>query len=89
MSSYDDDSLFNEGYARSQEEAEVIKESVESCCCKCALCKQLILPGETAVTFDSIKYYHDWHLGERSGDDLAVDNGADPDTVADYKDIFD
>lgn len=90
MSSYDDDSLYNEDYARGQEEAEVIKDEVESYCCKCAFCHQLILPHDTAVTFNNgDTWYHDWHLGERDGDDLAVENGADPETVAQYKEIFD
>lgn len=68
-----------------QEQMEADEEEVESYCCECFICHHKILPRETAVTYDGgDTWFHDSHLEEASGEELAIDNGCDYDTMSRY-----
>lgn len=68
-------------YTESSESAERMDDHIYYHCERCCQCGEKILPRDVALTLDDKHYFHEYHLGETTGKDLAIENGADPDVM--------
>lgn len=76
-------SRYEDAVASAEEIENHIYYHLETCC----KCGKKILPRETALTIDEQHYFHESHLGETTGKDLAIGNGADPEIMDDAMDM--
>lgn len=74
--------------AEAQESQEATDNEVYSYCETCFYCSKKILPRDTALTFNGGRtWFCESHLEERSGEELAIDNGCDPDVMHRYLEV--
>lgn len=74
-------------YTEAVESTEQIENHIYYHCKRCFVCGEKIMPRDKALTLDGEHYFHDSHPDETTGEELALEDGADPDVMDQWLDM--